>query len=379
MLVRILLVLALFSCCIVDLAPNSSDGCCAVYPQGKPVVNADQTVIILWDAATRTQHFIRQASFKSDADDFGFLVPSPTQPELEEAGNDAFPYLRKLTEPERKRAPRQVGISCGCSTALQRDAEMATLEVKVLEEKRVAGFDAAVLETTSATALTKWLKDNGYVYSPEVAEWAKPYLVAGWKITALKVAKDKSSVAKKDVSAAALRISFKTDRPIFPYREPDYKNVDGSLTAKRRLLRIYFLADARYDGELTKETPWTGKVAWAGKIQPADRAKVLDLLKLPATTGPANWWLTEFEDDWSYKLAPADVYFSRSAHQDPIRRAPIIRLCFRSVSDRCHGVHFHGGSDWPADLGQAAPSKGCLTGIDAAILFVGNKMGPQAS
>ena len=28
----------------------------------------------------QTQHFIRQASFKSEADDFGFLIPSPTQP-----------------------------------------------------------------------------------------------------------------------------------------------------------------------------------------------------------------------------------------------------------------------------------------------------------
>ena len=61
--------------------------CCPVPPNGKPVVNADQTVILLWDPATKTQHFIRQASFKSGADDFGFLVPTPTQPELDESGN----------------------------------------------------------------------------------------------------------------------------------------------------------------------------------------------------------------------------------------------------------------------------------------------------
>src|SRR5208283_5165828 len=73
--------------------------CCPAPPPGKPVVNADQTVIILWDAATKTQHFIRQANFKSEAEDFGFLVPSPTQPQLEESGNEAFPVLERLTAP----------------------------------------------------------------------------------------------------------------------------------------------------------------------------------------------------------------------------------------------------------------------------------------
>src|SRR5262245_22069266 len=71
----------------VTLAASTAMACCAVFPSGKPVVNADQTVIIIWDAASKTQHFIRQASFQSEADDFGFLVPSPSQPERAESGN----------------------------------------------------------------------------------------------------------------------------------------------------------------------------------------------------------------------------------------------------------------------------------------------------
>ena len=54
--------------------------CCPAPPSGKPVVNADQTVIILWDAARKTEHFIRKASFKSDADNFGFLVTKLNRP-----------------------------------------------------------------------------------------------------------------------------------------------------------------------------------------------------------------------------------------------------------------------------------------------------------
>ncbi len=316
---RIGIVLALLASCSWPLVLDSVHACCAVYRVGTPVVNADQTVIIIWDAAAKTQHLIRQASFKGAADDFGFLVPSPTQPELEEAGDEAFPHLRRLTEP----APKYVGggIGCTCSAPPGTLEDRRSLEVNVLEEKLVAGFNAAVLEASSATALTQWLKDNGYAYSPEVEEWAKPYIDAGWKITALKVYRGKDAHSKNDVKASALRISFKTDRPLFPYREPDYKGTAAAIGAKDRLLRIYFLAEARYQGELTKDQPWTGKVVWAGKLSAEDRTKILEELNLPTQTGPAEFWLTEFEDHWQYKLMPADVYFKRAATQDTVRRA----------------------------------------------------------
>ena len=67
------------------------------------------------------------------------------------------------------------------------------------------------------------------------------------------------------------------------------------------MLRIYFLADARYRGEMTKDSPWTGKAAWADKIKPDQRSKLLAALKLPDSTGPKQMWLTEFEDNWPYR------------------------------------------------------------------------------
>jgi Uncharacterized protein conserved in bacteria (DUF2330) len=304
------------------------EACCPAPRSGQPVVNADQTIVIFWDAAARTQHSIRRASFKSEGEDFGFLVPSPSRPELAESGNEAFPVLQKITEPEFVTQTRPSGGS-GCGCASKSAAPMAAglaepASVRVLEEKVVAGFNAKVLEADTTDVLVQWLKENGYAYSPEVATWAKPYVDGKWKITALKVAKKKDDANSKDVTASALRMSFKTDRPLFPYREPESSRSAASLGADRRLLRIYFLAEARYQGELTKEQQWTGNVAWAGRLNPDDRKKVLDLLHLPEATGPADVWLTEFEDNWPYKVAPADVYFSPAADQSTVRRPPII-------------------------------------------------------
>jgi len=162
-----------------------------------------------------------------------------------------------------------------------------------------------------------------FAFSPEERAWAKPYVEGGWKITALKVAKPKDG-DQKLVAACALRLSFQTDRPFFPYREPDPKDAALLLEAKDRLLRIYFLADSRFDGELTAANPWTGKPAWANKLSPEDRKKALDLFKLPETTGPQTYWLTESEDHWPYRVAPADLYFAASAMHETLERPPII-------------------------------------------------------
>ena len=257
-----LFVLLLF---VVLVAP--APACCAAPPSGKPVVNADQTVIILWDSATKTEHLIRKASFKSDADEFGFLVPTPTQPELAESGSEAFPFLFKLTEPETIYQSWPSGLGCACS---KDDPQAATSGprggVEVLTEQEVAGFHAVVLAADSSEALVNWLKEKGFAFSPEVSAWAKPYVAAGWKFTALKVSKRQADQADKNVVASSLRISFRTDRPLFPYREPDCSTSVRALGAKDRLLRIYFLADIRYQGELTKDAAWTGKVAWANDV-----------------------------------------------------------------------------------------------------------------
>ena len=52
------------------------------------------------------------------------------------------------------------GMGCACGLAgVNQSLAPAGQTVRVLEEKLVAGFNATVLETESATELVKWLKD----------------------------------------------------------------------------------------------------------------------------------------------------------------------------------------------------------------------------
>jgi hypothetical protein len=309
----------------------SVPACAPCPPPGKPVLNADQTVIIIWDATTKTEHFIRRASFHSEADAFGFVVPTPSEPELSESGNATFPYLQSLTEPERKSVPRPQNVGCSCGEG----RESAQPRVRVLQEKLVAGFNAAVLEASSSRGLADWLKKNGYALSPEIEAWAKPYVEADWKFTALRIAKSTEQSSNRLVDATALRMTFKTERPLFPYREPEVKLANTSVETRKRLLRIYFLADGRYDGTLSTADRWTGQVAWANQLKPEERERTLNLLNLPDSTGPAQWWLTEFEDPWPYRKAPSDLYFTRSSNKETVNRPPLIQYV---------------SSGWPTDI-----------------------------
>ena len=315
-------------------SPGLGDACCPAPRSGQQVVNADQTVLMIWDAAKETQHFIRQASFASRGDDFGFIVPSPSQPELGEADPAAFAQLAAVTAPEviRRPAPRASGGGFGCESKSASATKSAMAEapdaVRVLDQKLVAGYLATVLEADSVAVLTDWLKANDFAYSPEVAAWAKPYVEQKWKFTALKVAPNAGGTATPKsvatVTAKALRITFATKTPLFPYREPDPSAQAKSLDTHSRLLRIYFVAEARYAGSLGSAGAWSGRTAWSGPLTAESRAKLLATLKLPETTGAAAFHLTEFEDRWAYEAAPADVAFVRSETQDPVKREPIV-------------------------------------------------------
>lgn len=301
---------ALLALC--SFAGNPGHACCALGRPGEPVVNADQTVLLIWDPKTKTEHFIRKASFKAEGNDFGFLVPTPSRPQLSESGNEAFPHLAQITRPKHKPS-----VGFGCSVANTGYAA-PTAAVTVIERKEVAGFDAVVLSASSASALTAWLKTNGYHFSPEVEAWAAPYVRDGWMLTALRVAK--RSRTESTVRADALRITFQTVRPLFPYREPDNREAAKKVGASSRRLRLYFISDARYEGKLDGTNSWSGNAVWSNALPQSEKETLLGLLKLPPSSGPERWWLTEFEDRWPYGIAPGDLYFAPARSQKAVQR-----------------------------------------------------------
>jgi len=308
----------------VSLVARPALTCAPAPPPGKSVSIADESALIVWDSGSATERFIRRASFTTDADDFGFLVPTPYLPQLTEVDDDLFTTLERITAPEITTVTQPSGGGCGCG--MKESPRPKDAAVRVLEEKRVAGHDAAVLEADNADSLINWLTEHGYAVSPALTAWLKPYLDQHWKITAFKIAKDESDSER--VSTKAVCMSFHADKPFYPYREPAAEGTADESARKAtpasRMLRVYFVGTERVDGALGLEgTFQPGRVVWSNRLDVAQRLEIADRLSLKDSIPEQEWWLTEFEDDSSPRRGTDEVYYARAGDQTPISRSPV--------------------------------------------------------
>jgi hypothetical protein len=300
------------------------------------VAIADEEAMIAFDPATGREDFIRRASFRTKEQDFGFLVPTPTKPELGEVDDAVFERLAKQIEPrviEKVRYVPELTATCMFfSRAASKSAAptaIAAATVQVLDEQRVGGFDAAVLRSDDEGALAKWLADHGYDERPELAAWLAPYVAKRWIVTAFKIAKAKDPsrvdlmVDPGAVATKAVRMTFTTDKPMFPYREPADQRATSAALASR-MLRVFVVTPGRAAGALGNGDAWPGRAVWANT--PSEAL----LGSLGVKTAPGVW-LTAFEDRSSPRPGVDDLFFTPSKDTTPIEPPPIEHIDERPI------------------------------------------------
>ncbi|NUP14485.1 MAG: DUF2330 domain-containing protein [Polyangiaceae bacterium] len=314
---------------LASLRAEPAHACAPAPPEGARVRIADEEAIVLWDAKTKTQHFIRRASFASTSADFGFLVPTPSKPELGEIDNGIFDRLAQRLQPRIVHDPGELEIEAGSfflslfwggekSAALPSAQEPAP--VRILETAAVGGMDAVVLEADSADALATWLGEHGFANTPSLAEWLVPYVRNHWNLTAFKISKAPKAEGV-EVGTKAIRMSFSAPRPFFPYREPADQRQTlpaelESSAASKRHLRIYYLSTERALGNLGLEGSWKAATSYSAPYDdPIVREALPELPKRP--------WLTIFDDTQAVRPGTDEVYFSVSPDGAPIEPPPI--------------------------------------------------------
>jgi len=287
---------------------------------------ANQQILVVWDPATRMEHFIREAKFAAGArqEGFGFLVPSPTIPEIATADGAVFDQLNDRIKPRVVEVTRFENhysllwrlFVLESKTAASRAPDTAPpprAAVEVMKRARVGGYDVVVLKAAEPAALTEWLASNGYDSRPEITDWSRPYVEKGWMITAFKYATDATSI-----DVAAVRLSFETDVPLFPYRVPtDQIDPDAP---QGNILRAFVVGPGRAEatlGEGSAARAWeAGNVVYS---HPLDvNASFLEGVLPEGTAGGAtDAWLTSFEDftwpsstdDLTFAFDPAGAKF----------------------------------------------------------------------
>ena len=314
---------------VVATCPRPAVGCAVLPPKDATTSISSELAVIIHDSATKTEHFIRMANFQSTSNNFGFMVPTPTKPELAVASGDLFASLVDITKQRTVVQYRAKELEFGCGSpevdfsrvgsAIKVSASGSERSVQVVEQKRVGDYDAVVLKATEPQKLREWLTTNGYDARPAIDEWFAEYTKNDWYLTAFKIASDVPTAGGKKLalSSPAVRISFQTEKPFYPYREPaDMRGVTSP-----RTLRLFVLSNSRISGTVG-DNPWNASTEWSNKVSAVRLANAVNNGKLPEIVGSREWHLTEFADSSSPRPGTDELYLSSAVDQTNVERPP---------------------------------------------------------
>ncbi len=190
----------------------NADG--GLFPPPDYYVKEDnQKAVIVYDDNMET--LILSVGFSGDAKDFGWVIPTPSRPEVTKSSDELFKSLKDLTGYQDAVYPTE-GLGLGAPEAMEKEA------VTVLETKKIDIYDIAILDASDSGALAKWLNDNGYQYPEDEAYVLEDYINNQWFFTAVKVSSDfADTVAVQrlgDGHATPLQLTFQSDKIIYPLK-----------------------------------------------------------------------------------------------------------------------------------------------------------------
>ncbi|MBN9502370.1 MAG: hypothetical protein BGO01_13005 [Armatimonadetes bacterium 55-13] len=264
--------------CVAICVPDAN-ACCTAYGAGSKVTMVGESVIIVWDAKNKVEHFIRKASFDATGKDFGFIVPTPSVPTFGIADPAAFQQLESLV-------PRPPTDSMALPKGV---ASSRAGSVQILKTERVGDYQATVVKATDGATMNAWLKENHYASRPAMTDWLDSYTKKQWVFTALKYVAEPN----RTTQTKALRLSFKTETPHYPYKMPR----DTWPSGWRRNLTVYFVSNAAMVGAYEgTDRVWEANQAWSGALPESMRSPLAKNLDLSANDIPTNAKVTIFRN-----------------------------------------------------------------------------------
>uniref|UniRef100_A0A7C4M1L0 DUF2330 domain-containing protein n=1 Tax=candidate division CPR3 bacterium TaxID=2268181 RepID=A0A7C4M1L0_UNCC3 len=204
-------------------------------PPDRWIYETDQRAVIISENGLET--LILSVSYKGNAEDFAWIIPTPSKPEVSKGAVDIFEALEKLTNVNHGSNRIYNSLSLGEKTY---DAAPTTT---VIEKKKVGFYDIVVLESNDKDSLYNWLKDNSYNYPSYGKTILDDYIQNKWFFTAVKINNENIKEVQRDLrlgTITPLKLVFKTDKIIFPLKissitmqEPIFNEENSNTTSEK--------------------------------------------------------------------------------------------------------------------------------------------------
>lgn len=227
------------ACALAFVAAAPSAAACGGFFHAKPVppeqrpTLAREKALIVHDVEKGREHFVREVAFRRADKRFGFVVPTPSVPEVASVANTPFTKLRERFAFAAGNARSGGGVRTDAGFGGRGGG------MEVLAVEKIGSFTAFTLAATDAAALAGWLKKNGLVSTPEADVWLEHYVRMGFYYVAMRYDPPKDAKGRGDgaISAETVRISFDTPVAYYPYFEPEAKHTSRS----PRLLELWYV------------------------------------------------------------------------------------------------------------------------------------------
>jgi hypothetical protein len=209
-LARIALVMGVL--CVLQPLAARADGLFVPEPDYWVRETQQEAVVFFEDGH---EDLIVSSGFEGNADNFAWIIPTPSQPTVERGSWELFAGLRDITETNVYDA-RLGGIEGDFAIS----DYVSDAAVKEIERQSVAYYDIAVLDARTTDGLLTWFTDNGFYYPEDQRYILDDYIAAGWYFTTVKLnTTNLSNItvdSLRDGMSLPLHLSFATDRMVFP-------------------------------------------------------------------------------------------------------------------------------------------------------------------
>ncbi|HUA39134.1 MAG TPA: DUF2330 domain-containing protein [Candidatus Sulfopaludibacter sp.] len=222
-----------------------------VWDKHKDINEPTQKAILVHDAGR--EDLILQVKYEGPVDEFGWIIPVPGLPTVQEGSMKCFYELSRFTQQRFEPELRVLGAGLvrGSSEGI------AEPPVKVIEIKTVGAYEVAVLSAKDSGALAKWLDANQFYFPANKADVLDAYVKQQWYFVAARINLSKNgglrllSAPRQALTESAanyaihlklasgelnpLQISFTSDRCVFPLKI-------SSVNGKPSEVQIYVLS-----------------------------------------------------------------------------------------------------------------------------------------
>jgi len=167
----------------------------------------------------QTESLLLFVDYEGTAEQFAWVVPTPTRPEVTIAEPAIFVEVAEYYQHLRMKAweaslAEQQDDDLGLPEARGRGVGPPAEDVTLHESRDLGPYEISVLSATTGGGLRQWLADHGYRVPAQVDDVLEAYVTEGWTFTAVKVGIAPGGVA----TLQPLRLDFATERPVYPLR-----------------------------------------------------------------------------------------------------------------------------------------------------------------